>query len=398
MALTPIEEALAEILADAAPLSGAEHVPLPESRGRILAVDVFSEIDVPPADNSSMDGYALAHADYAAGQRRYRLVQRVAAGAVGVPLAPGTVARIFTGAELPPNADTVVMQEDVQIDGDWIVLGEGHRLAENVRPQGQDIAQGQRVLAAGTRLTAAQVGLLASIGQPAVPVLPRLRVAILSTGNELVEPGRALAPGQIYNSNRYQLAGMLEELGMAVDDCGIVPDTLEGTRARLLTAAESADVVISTGGVSVGEEDHVKAAVESLGELRLWKLAIKPGKPLAFGRVMGKPFFGLPGNPSSVFVTFTVIARPYLQRMQGCTEDLRLTELRVPADFDWPKPGKRQEYLRARLETHGEGSRARLYPNQSSGVLMSVAWANCLVVLPPGTTVRRGDTVRALLL
>ena len=396
--LTPVEEALARILADAQPISGAEVLPLADCRHRILASDVYSEIAVPPADNSSMDGYALRFEDYAAGQRRFPLSQRVVAGAVGEPLQAGTAVRIFTGAELPPGADTVVMQEDARADEGVVEFGDGVRHADNVRPRGQDIASGSRVMEAGTRLSAAHLGLLASIGLPRVPVLPKLRVAILSTGNELVEPGQALAPGQIYNSNRYMLAGMLEDLGMTVVDMGIVPDDPAGTRRLLAEAAEAADVVLSTGGVSVGEEDHVKGAVEALGELQLWKLAIKPGKPLAYGRVAGKPFFGLPGNPSSVFVTFTVIARPYLLRMQGLTSDLRLTEIQATAAFDWPKPGKRQEYLRARLETHGDGTVVRLYPNQSSGVLASVAWGNCLVVVPVGKTLKVGSAVSVVLL
>jgi molybdopterin molybdotransferase len=395
--LTPVEEALARILADAQPVSGAEFLPLAACRGRVLASDVYADIDVPPADNSSMDGYALRFEDYAAGQRRFRLSQRVTAGAVGAPLEPGTAVRIFTGAELPPGADTVVMQEDTQAEEGVVSFGEGLRERDNVRPRGQDIAAGSRVAEAGIRLSSAYLGLLASVGFAGVQVLPRLRVAILSTGNELVEPGQPLAPGQIYNSNRYMLAGMLEDLGMTVVDMGIVPDDPAGTRRLLAEAAEAADVVLSTGGVSVGEEDHVKGAVEALGELHLWKLAIKPGKPLAYGRVAGKPFFGLPGNPSSVFVTFSVIARPYLLRMQGLRQDLHLPEVQAIADFDWPKPGKRQEYLRARLETHGDGAVVRLYPNQSSGVLASVAWGNCLVVVPVGGVVRKGGGVRVLL-
>ena len=396
--LTPVEEALTRILADAQPVSGADMLPLGECRHRVLASDVHSGIDVPPADNSSMDGYALRFTDYAAGQRHFTVTQRVVAGSVGEALQPGTAVRIFTGAELPPGADTVVMQEDARAVDGAVEFGEGVRAAANVRPRGQDIGAGSRVVESGTRLTPAHIGLLASVGLSQVPVLPRLRVAILSTGNELVEPGRPLGPGQIYNSNRYMLAGMLEDLGMTVVDMGIVPDDPEGTRRLLSQAAEAADVVLSTGGVSVGEEDHVKGAVEALGQLQLWKLAIKPGKPLAYGRVAGKPFFGLPGNPSSVFVTFTVIARPYLLRMQGLKSDIRLTEIQATAGFDWPKPGKRQEYLRARLETHGDGAVVNLHPNQSSGVLASVAWGNCLVVVPVGRSFKVGDVVSVVLL
>ncbi len=269
---------------------------------------------------------------------------------------------------------------------------------ENIRRRGQDIAAGSAVVTAGTSLGAAHAGLLAAVGMARATVFARLRVAILSTGDELVEPGETAGPGQIYNSNRYLLSGMLEEMGCEVIDGGLVPDTPVATRALLRRAAEQADVVITTGGVSVGDEDHVKGAVEELGTLALWKLAIKPGKPLAYGRILGKPFFGLPGNPSSVFVTFHVVARPYLQRMKGIAGDVMAREVVVAADFERPRPDKRQEYLRARLVNGGDGARVALYPNQSSGVLSSVAWADCLVVVPPGTTVARGDPVRVMLI
>jgi molybdopterin molybdotransferase len=242
------------------------------------------------------------------------------------------------------------------------------------------------------------VGLLASVGQASATVHAQLRVAILATGDELVEPGQFAGPGKIYNSNRYLVAGILAEIGCEVIDCGVVPDTPEATRASLRDAAARADVVITSGGVSVGDEDHVKNAVEELGTLRLWKLAIMPGKPLAYGRVLGKPFFGLPGNPSSVFVTYQVIARPYLQRMQGLTGSVVLREVLVPAGFERPRPDRRQQYLRARIVGSGDVARVELYPNQSSGVLSSVAWADCLAVVPPGCTVAYGEPVRVLLL
>jgi molybdopterin molybdotransferase len=397
-ALTPVDDALARILADVTPVEATESLPLARLRHRVLAEDAISTIDVPPTDNSSMDGYALRHADLEAGQREFAISQRVAAGAVGAMLAPGTAARIFTGAEVPPGADCVVMQENCSAADGAVTILQPVGQGENIRRRGQDIAAGSAVVTAGTSLGAAHAGLLAAVGMARATVFARLRVAILSTGDELVEPGETAGPGQIYNSNRYLLSGMLEDMGCEVIDGGLVPDTPAATRALLRRAAEQADVVITTGGVSVGDEDHVKGAVEELGTLALWKLAIKPGKPLAYGRILGKPFFGLPGNPSSVFVTFHVVARPYLQRMKGIAGDVMAREVVVAADFERPRPDKRQEYLRARIVSGGDNARVALYPNQSSGMLTSVAWADCLVVVPPGTTVARGDPVRAMLI
>jgi len=396
--LLPVDEALARVLADVEPLAATETLPLAQLRMRVLAEDALATIDVPPADNSSMDGYALRHADLEAGQREFPVAQRIPAGATGSMLAPGTAARIFTGAEVPPGADCVVMQENCTAGAGAVTVLKPGECGDNIRRRGQDIVVGSVVVERGTRLGPGHVGLLASVGQASATVYAQLRVAILATGDELVEPGQFAGPGKIYNSNRYLVAGILAETGCEVIDCGVVPDTPEATRASLRDAAARADVVITSGGVSVGDEDHVKNAVEELGTLRLWKLAIMPGKPLAYGRVLGKPFFGLPGNPSSVFVTYQVIARPYLQRMQGITGSVVLREVLVPAGFERPRPDRRQQYLRARIVGSDDVARVELYPNQSSGVLSSVAWADCLAVVPPGCTVAYGEPVRVLLL
>ncbi|MFT3929896.1 MAG: molybdopterin molybdotransferase MoeA [Spongiibacteraceae bacterium] len=395
MALTAIDDALHEILSDAKTLVETQRVALADALRRVIAADEFSNIDVPPADNSAMDGYALRAED---AYKPLRVAQRITAGSVGAALEPGTAARIFTGANLPEGADAVVMQENCVVDNDaMLTIQGGVCKGDNVRPRGQDIHIGQRLVARGQQLRAADVALLAGSGKTEVMVFRRLRVALLSTGDELVEPGSELLPGQIYNSNRFLLRGMLAELGCEVIDCGSVADTAEATCAALERASVNADCIISTGGVSAGEEDHVRTQLELHGELRLWKLNIKPGKPLAYGRFRGVPFFGLPGNPISAFVTFLLVAQPYLKRMQGCTQ-VDLAEISLPALFDWPRPGTRQEYLRARITEKDKQYGVEIYSNQSSGVLSSAAWANALVVVSPGQKILRGDSVRVILI
>ncbi len=395
MSLLPIDEALARVLAAARPVTETLTVPLLDALGLVLAEDVIATIDVPPLDNSAMDGYALRASE--AGQA-LPVSQRIPAGAVGAPLVPGTAARIFTGAPIPDGADAVVMQEDcTEVSGRVSVAG-GVSAGQNIRPRGQDIAAGETVLAAGRALRPQDMGLLASVGYHTVNVVRPLRVAVLSTGDELTEPGSDdLREGAIYNSNRYTLAGLLRALNMEFVDCGIVADTPEATAQALGDAAAGADCVISTGGVSVGEEDHVKAQVERLGRLELWKLAIKPGKPLAFGSIGSTAFVGLPGNPTSVFVTFCLIARPLLLKMQGVVEADPL-RLHARAAFSVVRPGTRQEYLRVALENTAQGLTACRYANQSSGVLSSVSHSNALAIIPAGTTVDQGDTVEVLLL
>ncbi len=396
-ALLPVDQALTLLLARARPLTDREIVPLAQALGRVLATDIQSDLDVPPLDNSAVDGYAIRTADLqGSGTTELPLSQRIPAGAVGDPLLPGTAARIFTGAPVPPGADAVVMQEDCQERDGQVEIRGLAKAGDNIRERGQDIRQGGLVLAAGQRLRPQDLGLLASVGIASVPVIRRLRVAILSTGDELVEPGEPVGMGQIYNSNRYTLLGLLGTLGMEVIDLGLVPDTLEATEEALLKAASQADCILSSGGVSVGEEDHVKQALQNLGELDLWKLAIKPGKPLAFGTVGDVPFIGLPGNPAAVFVTFCVLARPFLLKTQGADRWSAKT-FRVPAGFARKNSGPRQEYLRCRLQADEAGTwTIEPYPNQSSGVLCSASWGDGFAILPPATEVRAGDLLEYL--
>jgi len=388
--LLPLDEALERMLQDAPGPPSSTDVPLLECLGRVLAQDVVSTIDVPPQDNSAMDGYALRAAD-ASGD--IPVSQRIPAGAAAKPLEPGTAARLFTGATIPPGADTVVMQEECEA-GDGVVRIAGTiEVGQNIRPRGQDVAKGDTVLARGRRLRPQDLGLLASIGLSKASVFRPLRVAVLSTGDELHEPGtRPLPPGGIFNSNRYTLTGLLRGLGVHCIDGGIVADTPQATAEALSKAAASADCVITTGGVSVGEEDHVKAQVERLGRIDLWKLAIKPGKPLAYGRIAETPFIGLPGNPTSVFVTFCLVARPFLLKMQGSAESAAPL-FKARADFTVKRAGTRQDYLRVTLRSDSGGLVACKYANQSSGVLRSVSASTGLAVVPIGATIQPGDSV-----
>ena len=389
------EEAIDVLLARVTPIAETETIPIETALGRVLAAPVNSSIDVPGWDNSAMDGYAIRHADLAAHGGRLRVTQRIPAGSVGRPLEPGTAARIFTGAPAPEGADTVVIQEICTREGETVVIPLDAKAGANIRRAGEDIRAGAEVIAAGTRLAPQHLGLAASVGVAELRVHRRLRIAILSSGDELATPGEPLGPGQIYNSNRYMLRGLIDRLGGEVVDLGIVADTLEATMAALRRGAETADLIIASGGVSVGEEDHLKPAVEQLGRLDLWNIAMRPGKPVAFGRIGETPFFGSPGNPVSLFVTFCLFARPIILKMQGVSGDLSPRTLRLRAGFDWPKPDKRTEFHRARLETGEDGeTELAVYPSRSSAVLSSVAWADGLVEIAPGQVIKRGDAVR----
>ena len=365
----------------------------------MLAQDVRSELDVPPGDNSSMDGYALRCADLATSGGLLPISQRIPAGVLAAPLRAGTVARIFTGAQIPQGADAVVMQEQCRAEGDAVRIDGVPAPGQWIRRRGEDVKRGDVVLPLGSRFTPQAMGLAASVGAATVKVARRPRIALFSTGDELVMPGEPLKPGAIYNSNRYTLRGLIENLGCECTDLGIVPDKLDATRKALRRAATGSDLIVTSGGVSVGEEDHLRPAVALEGRIDLWQIAIKPGKPLAFGEVRRADgsmahFIGLPGNPVSSWVTFVLLVRPVLLRLQGATR-LDATRVRMRADFDWPRADKRREFLRVQRNAQGG---LDLFANQSSGVLSSTVWADALVDNPPSATIRQGDEVQVLLI
>ncbi|MES2298189.1 MAG: gephyrin-like molybdotransferase Glp [Pseudomonadota bacterium] len=391
-----VQQALEFLMAAARPVDGVEMVPTLEANGRVLARAQASTLQVPAADNTQMDGYAVRALDCASGDATLTVSQRIAAGQVGQFLAPGCAARIFTGAMIPEGADAVVMQEQCEASaGGTVTIRHTPKAGEWIRRAGEDIAAGSVILAAGTRLRAQELGLAASVGLASLPVQRKLRVAVFFTGDELTMPGEPLAPGAIYNSNRFTLRTLLENLGCEISDYGIVPDTLEATRATLRQAALQHDLIVTSGGVSVGEEDHIKPAVEAQGRLNMWQIAVKPGKPLAFGEVDrpgGAAFFlGLPGNPVSSLLTFMLFVRPFILRLQGVARVAPPASYALRADFDWPKADRRNEFLRVKLNADGG---LDLFANQGSGVLTSTAWADGLVDNPPGQTIAAGDTVR----
>jgi molybdopterin molybdotransferase len=389
--LTSVDDAIRHLVSRARPVSKTETVALTQSLDRILATDYQVPADVPPADNSAVDGYAVRAGDLSA-NTRLPVSGRVAAGHAPGSLKAGTAVRIFTGSEIPTGADSVIMQERVTVSEDGITVDAPVSEGQNIRRQGQDLARGELALAKGTRIRPQEMGLLGSIGIGKVEVFARLKVAILNTGDELVDPGQPLGAGQIYNSNRYTMLGLLAKAGCDVVLCETLADTREATRNTLRRAAAEADLIITSGGVSVGEEDHVRAVLEESGGLSLWKMAIKPGKPVAFGAVDDTPLLGLPGNPASVLVSFLVVGMPFIRACQGRPPFMVYGE-RVPAGFSTEKSSFRREYVRARKSLNDGALAINAYPNQSSGVLSSTCWADGLAVIPENQTVEQGDPV-----
>ena len=388
--LIPVDQALDSLLDAAKCKNKVEQLPLMSGLGKTLAEDIISNMNVPPADNSAMDGYAVRLADIQLGQA-VKINQRIPAGVAPSPLNPNEAARIFTGANIPSGADTVIMQENAaESEGSVRFSSIPDRVGENIRRAGEDIAAQSKVLEKGMKLRAQELGLIASIGIESIPLFTPLKVAVISTGSELVDPGEPINLGQIYNSNRPMLMSLLQSLGYEPLDLGICGDSLTETIDALQSAAEKADVIITSGGVSVGEEDHVKAAAESLGDIDLWKVAIKPGKPFAFGNIIGVPLLGLPGNPASVFTTFLILAAPFLARLQGRSIN-QSSGFKIPASFS-RRPVTRREYLRVR----NKDGQLVPFPNQGSGVLTSACWGDGFAVQEIGESIGEGDLLEYL--
>ncbi len=391
--LMPVDDAIAHLLDQVPPPPAAQMIALEQAMGRVLAADIHSPLNLPGWDNSAMDGYALRAADLPADGGYLPVGGRIAAGdQAAIPLPAGQAVQIFTGAPLPPGADTVVAQERCKVEGERVWFPPV-TLGDHVRKEGEELRRGDLLFSAGKRLRAQEIGLLAGAGVARVEVYRPLRVCLLSSGNELREPGEALAPGQIYNSNRYCLAALLKGWGVEVHDYGVMVDELAASRHALSLASSECDLLLSSGGVSVGEEDHLKQAIKELGSVDFWRLAIQPGKPLAFGEVGGKPWIGMPGNPSAALISALVVVRPFLLRAQGMT-DVLPTPVAVPAGFDWLQPNKRRQYLRARLTADAGGAlQVELHPQQSSAMLTAACWADGLAVIEREQVVHKHDQV-----
>ena len=391
--LMSADDALSFLIDSASVTAMTEAVSLDDSLGRILASDIHSTINVPGFDNSAMDGYTIALNDTQVAQENlsFNVVDRIAAGSTGNDLKIGNAARIFTGAPIPNGANTVVMQEECTLSEDKskITVKRAINLNENIRPTGNDILKDNVILSSGRQIKPQDISLAASVGVGELVVFKKIKVGVFFTGDELVEPGNPLTPGKIYNSNRYALVALLKQVGCDVINLGNIEDKLDATCEALEALESQCDLIMTTGGVSVGEEDHVKPAVEKLGELNLWKIRMKPGKPLAYGKVKQTPFIGLPGNPVSSFVTFCIFSLPFIKKMQG-NSNYESKILKVKTNFDCKRAKPRREYARVRIDHSTETPLANLFPKQGSDVMSSVVWADGIIEIPENTTFETG--------
>ena len=393
--LNSLEDTLAYLLSQVPVITQTEQVDLQNAGKRVLAEALTSSISMPPWDNSAMDGYAVATADLAVeGEvNSLPISQRIPAGHTGTALKAGTAARIFTGAPVPEGADAVVIQERCEKESGCVKFSATVQPSDNIRYAGEAFKQGDEVIPAGTILQPQHIGVAASVGASLLTVVRKPKVAVFSTGDELIQPGGQLGDGQIFDSNKPTFIALLQSLGCDLIDLGHIPDSLQATTDALATASQNADLILTSGGVSVGEEDYVKAAVETQGQLSLWKVAIRPGKPLAFGTVNNVPVIGVPGNPVALFVTFTVFVRPFLLRMMSVT-NYHAPSFKVPIGFDWQKPDKRREFMRVKMvQNENNINVLEPYPSRSSGILNSVSWADGLAVIPENTELKQGDLV-----
>ncbi|WPE16992.1 molybdopterin molybdotransferase MoeA [Candidatus Thioglobus autotrophicus] len=395
--LLSTDQALATLTNAAKVISTTESLELDEALGRVLSADIQSNINVPGFDNSAMDGYAIHLQEEQInkpGALSFTITGRIPAGMTGAELQPGCAARIFTGAPIPQGANTVIMQEECEVseEGNSIETWRPLSLNENIRPMGNDIQSGDTILAKGITLKAQDIALAASVGISTLAVFKKIKVGIFFTGDELVKPGDELRPGQIYDSNRYALVAMLNNLGCDIINLQHIKDTLDDTISALNSLQNQCDLIITTGGVSVGEEDHVKPAVEQLGQLNLWRIKMKPGKPLAFGQIGQSAFIGLPGNPVSAMVTFLLFARPFIKKTQGCANYLN-THFKVAVDFDWHRPKPRREFVRVKLDQSTLPATVNQYPKQGSDVLSSMVWADGFAEIPEDTVLKSGELV-----
>ncbi len=393
--LLSIDEALKILIDSAKVTNSTQLIELDGTLNRMLAIDIHADISVPSFDNSAMDGYAINLKENQinkAGGFAFEITDRIPAGSTGEALAPGCAARIFTGAPIPKNANTVLMQEEC-----WLIENKSKievykpiSLGENIRPMGNDIQSGGVILPKGKRLQPQDIALAASVGIDKLSVFHKIKVGVFFTGDELVNPGNTLQQGQIFNSNRYSLVALLNNLGCEIINLGNIKDTFNATCDALKALKSACDLIITTGGVSVGEEDYIKPAIEQLGQLNLWRIKIKPGKPLAFGNLGRCAFIGLPGNPVSAMVTFLLFARPFIKKMQGAGHYLN-TAFKAQTNFDWNKPKSRREFVCVRLDHTTFPTKANLYPKQCSDVLSSMVWADGLIEIPEKTTFKLGE-------